>query len=133
MRKIGNILLLIAGILTIVGSLGCVAGAITLLIFSDPSYHAMIVDGLSNGTIQSSLPGTPEEVATEIQLMFLIFGIVLAVEVLFAIGCAVVAFLARNKQSSGLYIANIVLGVLNGSIFSILGGLFGVLSADKKE
>ena len=133
MRKIGNILLLIAGILTILGTVGYIVASIMLFVFSGPAYKDALIEGLTNGTIHSSLPGTPEQVAGEIQVIFLAFAIVCAVEVLFAIGCAVVAFLARSKQSSGLYIANIVLGVLNGSIFSIIGGILGVLPGDNAQ
>ena len=130
MKKIGNILLIIAGVLTIIGSVGCLIGAIVLGVFSSPQFTQMIIDGLANGTIKSSIPGTPEQVAAQVQLVFLILAIVWAVEVLFAIGCAVVAFLANKKQTSGLYIANIVLGVLNGSIFSVVGGIFGLVAKE---
>ena len=131
MRKIGNVLLIIAGVFAILGSVGCLIGGIVLFVFSSPQYTAMIIEGLENGTIRSTLPGTPEQVAMQVQLMFLIFAIVLIVEVAIAIGCAVVAFLARSKQSGGLYIANIVLGVLNGSLFSVLGGIFGLVGKDE--
>ena len=127
MRKIGNVVLLIAGILAIFAAVASLAGAIAFIVFSSPQYTSMILEGLQNGTIHSTLPGTPEQVAAQIQAMFLIFGIVLAVEVAIISGSAAVAFLAKSKQTSGLYIANIVLGVLSGSVLLIVGGILGLV------
>ena len=127
MKKIGNVLLLIAGILAIFAAVASLAGAIALIVFSGPQYTSMIIEGLQNGSIQSTLPGTPEQVTAQIQLMFLVFGIVLAVEVAIISGSAAVAFLAKSKQTSGLYIANIVLGVLSGSVLLIVGGILGLV------
>ena len=107
------------------------AGAIALIVFSGPQYTSMIIEGLQNGSIQSTLPGTPEQVTAQIQLMFLVFGIVLAVEVAIISGSAAVAFLAKSKQTSGLYIANIVLGVLSGSVLLIVGGILGLVGRNE--
>lgn len=133
MRKIGNILLIIAGIFTIIGSLGCLGGSIAMFVFAGPQYTNAIAEAFANGTIHTTLPGTPEQAAAMFQSMLFAFAIVLAIEVLVAIGCAVVAFLANSKQTSGLYIANIVLGVLNGSLFSVLGGIFGLVGKEDKS
>ena len=131
MRKIGNVLLLIAGILAIFAAVASLAGAIASIVFSGPQYTSMIIEGLQNGSIQSTLPGTPEQVTAQIQLMFLVFGIVLAVEVAIISGSAAVAFLAKSKQTSGLYIANIVLGVLSGSVLLIVGGILGLVGRNE--
>ena len=131
MKKIGNVLLLIAGILAIFAAVASLAGAIALIVFSGPQYTSMIIEGLQNGSIQSTLPGTPEQVTAQIQLMFLVFGIVLAVEVAIISGSAAVAFLAKSKQTSGLYIANIVLGVLSGSVLLIVGGILGLVGRNE--
>lgn len=131
MRKIGNVLLLIAGILAIFAAVASLAGAIALIVFSGPQYTSMILEGLQNGSIQSTLPGTPEQVTAQIQAMFLIFGIVLAIEVAIISGSAAVAFLAKSKQTSGLYIANIVLGVLSGSVLLIVGGILGLVGRNE--
>lgn len=131
MRKIGNVLLILAGIFAILGCLGALGGSIALIVFSGPQFKQMIIDGLANGTIKSDLPGTPEEIATGVQAIFLGVGIFLAVEVLFTFGCAAVSFAAKAKQTSGLYIANIVLGVLTGSIFALVGGIFGLIGKEE--
>ena len=131
MKKIGNVLLLIAGILAIFAAVASLAGAIALIVFSGPQCTSMIIEGLQNGSIQSTLPGTPEQVTAQIQLMFLVFGIVLAVEVAIISGSAAVAFLAKSKQTSGLYIANIVLGVLSGSVLLIVGGILGLVGRNE--
>ena len=133
MRKVGNILLLVSGILSIVGCVSSIVGSVLLFVFSSPAFTNTIIAWIQNGTIHSSFPGTPEQVAMAIQTMFLSFAIVLAVEILVAVGCSVVCFLAYSKQKHSLYIAAIALGALNGSATAIVGGIFGVITKDKKS
>ena len=133
MRKIGNILLLISGILSIVGTVGFIIASIIFFVFASPAYTAQITKMIAEGTINTNIPGTPEAAAAQMQNIFLIIAIIVTVEVAFSIGCAVLAFVARKKENSGLYITNVVLGVLNGQIFAILGGIFGILDPKKNE
>ena len=133
MKKIGNIMLLVAGIYTIVGAISCLASAIICFVFSSPLLTPEIIKAIEAGQIHSSFPGTPAEIAAQIQIMLLVGGIVCAVEILFSAACAFIAFFGRIKQTEGLYIANIVLGVVNGSPFSIAGGVLGVIATAKEK
>ena len=126
MRKVGNILLLVSGILTILGAIGVLVGSIVMFVISSPAYTQMIIDGLKSGEIHSDIPGTPEEVAAQVQRIMFIMAIVLLVVFAFEVGCSVVALLAHKKETSGLYIATIVTGVFCGGILAIVGGILGI-------
>ena len=131
MKKVGNILILLAGIFTIVGAVGVLIGSIVLFALTSPSATQTIINGIKDGTIQSDLPGTPEEVAAALQASFAVIAVVLLIITFVEVGCAVLAFLARKKQTQGLYIANLVIGILGGSLFSIIGAILCI--ADNSE
>ena len=133
MKKAGNIVLLISGILSIISAVSCLAGGIIMLAFTSPAAYNLIVEGLKSGTISSTLPGTPEQIALTIQAMFLGYGIACVVESLFMAACAVFAFMARAKESLSLFITNIVLGALSGSLTAIAGGIFGIIGHNKEK
>lgn len=128
MKKAGQVLLLISGIFTIISTIGVIVGGIVCLFFAGPEARQWIIDGIKDGTITTTIPGTPEEVAAILQSTLLIVGISLLVSIVVTVGCAVVAFLATKYDSKGLYIANIVLGIVGGSIFSLIGGILCLAS-----
>ncbi len=128
MKKAGQILLLISGIFTIISAIAVIIGGIVCLVFAGPELRQVIIDGIKDGTITTTIPGTPEEVAAILQSTFLVVGISLLASVIVIVGCAVVAFLGVKFNSKGLYIANIVLGIVGGSIFSLIGGILCLAS-----
>lgn len=134
MKRIGNILLLVTGILAIIGTVGYIAVSTLFYVFASPSFTDTIKSGIESGTIkvQGYTSGDATEYAKTTQLVLLIAAIIFTIQVLFSIGCALIAFLARKKESAGLYITNIVIGVLNGSIFSIVGGILGILGREER-
>ena len=131
MKKAGNILLIISGVFAIISAVGCLIGGIVMLVMSGPSFFDKIVALVESGEIHSSHQGTPEEIAAFIQFVFMVCGIVCMTEVGFCSACGVVAFLGKKKETEGLYIANIILGVLSGSIFAIVGGVLGIVGKNE--
>ena len=67
MKKAGKVLLIIGVIFSILCVIGFVAGGIVFSVFTNPEYKNAIVQGLQDGTITSSFPGTVEEQAANIQ------------------------------------------------------------------
>ena len=126
MKKATRILLLVSGIMSIVDAVILLITSIVFMVLSSPSLRQYYVDGLRDGSVHSSFTGSPEEVAKAIQAVFLVVGIILLFVTIFAIANAVVSFLARNKESKGLYIMAIVFGVLSGVAVSVVGGIFGL-------
>ena len=67
-KKAGSILLLISGILAILGGAGLlIAGVVFFTMKDNPEIRNALIQGLDNGTITSTLPGTHAQQAEQIQ------------------------------------------------------------------
>ncbi len=132
MKKAADILLIISGIISIVWAVGYLIAAIVFFILSSPQFGQYIIDGLNNGSIHSTIPGTPEQQVAAIQLAFLIVGIVMAIALAFSIACAVFSFIGRNKRSTVSYVLIIMFSVLSGTIVGLVGSIFGLVSKDEQ-
>ena len=127
MKKASDICLIIGGVLAILNAIGFIAAGIVMFVFSGPAFKQMIIDGLNNHTIKSDIPGTPEEIATAIQIIFLTLGCVFLPLAAFAILSAVFSFLGVSKRTNVFYVLNIVFGVIGASIVNTVGGVIGLL------
>ena len=132
MKKAADILLIISGIISIVWGIGYLVAAIVFFILSSPQFGQLIIDGLNNGTIHSTIPGTPEQQVAAIQLIFLTIAIVMTIALAFAIACSVFSFLGRSKKSTVGYILIIAFSVLSGTIVGLVGSIFGLISKDEQ-
>lgn len=132
MRKASEILLLISGILSIIAAFGYLVSMIVFFVLGSPSFTNIVIQGLEDGTIQTTIQGTPAEVAAFMQLTFMTLAIVFIFLLLFAVGSAIVAFLGKKKGGTALYILNIVFGLLSGTILNIVGGIIGLVAKDEK-
>lgn len=112
MKKIGNILLLIAGIF------GIIAAAL-LLIFAIVSFAGI-------GAAASQAGG---EDAGTIALGGTVLGVVLLIALIPEIISIVFCFRARKVGTQGSYIGCLVLGILGGNILAIIGGVLGLVDA----
>ena len=132
MRKASDILLIISAVLAFLLAFGYLAGGIVFFVFASPQSYALLVEQIANGQIEiNPAPATPEEGARAIQLVFLILGIVMLVLMLFAIAEGVLALFAKKKHSTVLYILNVVMGFLSGTLVSVVGGILGIVSKDE--
>ena len=127
MKKASDIWLIIGGVLAILCAIGFLVSGIIMLVFASPQFKEMIIRGLEEGTIHTTLPGTPEQVATVVQQAFLIAGACFLPGFIFAVLSAVFSFLGPKKASNTIYILNIVFGVLGGSVVNTIGGVIGLL------
>ena len=55
-------------------------------------------------------------------------GIGFLLGTLIEIALAVVLWFARNRRTTGLFVATIVLGALGGNVLPILGSIFGLVA-----
>lgn len=134
MRKVSNILFLVGGILAICTAFAFLCSAVVFYIFASPMTTDLIIKGLEEGNIHSTLPGTPEEVAAAIQIAFLIVAIMMTVFIVFAIVSVVVSFLARKENASrALFILNIIFGLLGGSEVNVVGGVLALIDSNRKR
>ena len=131
MKKAATILLLVGGIFAFVAALGLIIGGTVLAVFSSPNFTDLIVEALKEGTIHSSVPGTPEEVAAIVQATFLTVGIVLLVLSLLYIVSGVLAIIGRKAEKQGLTITNLVLAVLTCNLITLVGTILAVVDDEK--
>ena len=132
MAKLSKTFLLIGAILSLVLVGTFIICGIVFLVFSSPAIKDMLVELLEKAEIHTDVPGTPEEQAAAIQAIFLAFGLVFMFLSLFSLASAIVAFAARKKPSTGLLVANIVLGLMSGE-FNAAGGILGIIANARIE
>ena len=133
MKKVANILFLVGGIYSIVSVLSLAITGTFFLVFSGASFTATIIQGLNDGTINSSFTGTPEQIAASIQLMFMIMGICFVVVASLGVVNGILAIKARNTDKKELFIANIVFAFLSGVEINLVASIFALIKGDTIE
>ena len=131
MKKASEILLLIGFILGILSVVGTLVTSIVFFVLGSPAFYDTLLAGLKDGSTKSDFPGTPEEQAALIQAMFNTIGACCIVGMLVEVAAVIVAFFARQRQTQGLYIATIVLGVLSGGTCLLVGSIFGLIAVNR--
>ncbi len=127
MKKASDIILIINGVLSILAALMFLAFGIVGIVFSTPAFTQMFVDGIKNGTIHSTIQGTPEEIARLLQIGMLVMGCIFLPEFLLAVANATLNFVAKNKHSFTLYILVIIFSLLTGTWIGVVGGILGAV------
>ena len=134
MKKATQIVLLVAGIFAIIAAVGYFfasivyfacggfmvaldAGSINISDF--PQWAIDLIDKFTAGREFDSLAALAAALFTT--------GAFLLVIAILCIPAAILSFMARGKDTKGLYIACIVLGVLSGTLFPTAGGILGLI------
>lgn len=131
MKKAANILLIISGIFCILSILGVIAGAIACFVMSGNT--DLIKQGLSEGWINIPHQDTEEQAIQFVKIMLTTVGVLCVVYTVVYIAGAVISFQGAKKETKGLYIVNIVVGVIGGSIFNLIGGILGLVGASDNK
>ena len=126
MKTAGNILLVIAGIFSILCLLAGIAGTVVLFIFSSDAFADGIRELIKNGTFKPDETKSIEEAIKIVQHGCKIGAICSLIGSILFLAAAVVAFVGMKIEKMGMYIANIILGVFTASILAIIGGILGV-------
>ena len=133
MKRAANIIYLVAAIVSIVLAVTYIILGVAGIVFSNPEIRPEIIKAIEEGYIRSDFPGTPEEKAGAIQLMFLVSGIAFLIEAFVAGANAVIAFKARNSNSKALFITSIVLGAVTGVEINIVASIFALIKGNTIE
>ena len=134
MNKTAKTLLIIGGVLAILGAIGGLVFTFLFFAIKDAAANLEIAAQLKE-TIQKAYPDyTPEMVdkmyaevvnfcatAAYVQLFVTIFTFI----------AAIVAFVSTGVHVTGLYIACIVLSLLAGNIFILIGGIVAVVKRNE--
>lgn len=128
MKKASNYVLL-AGIIYsfVVVVTFCVVAGI-FLSFNTPEGKQAIIQGIQDGTIHTSFTGTTEQQADQIIILWVGLAIAFFVMAFFALINAFIAIVGKSKKTKGLYILNIVFGVISGVYVNAIGAIFGLVA-----
>lgn len=134
MKKASQIVLLVAGILTIICAVAYLissivyfaAGAVVIMLENGtispadfPEWAQQIIDQISAGKEYDSYAALAAALFTA--------GAFLLIFAIFSIPAAILSFLARSKDTKGLYICCIVFGILSTTIVATAGGILGLI------
>ena len=131
MKKVSNILLLIAGIYSIVCAATFLILGILFVVASSDACKEQIIEMLERGTLTTSYVGTPQEQAQFIQTVYSVLGITMLVICVFQFINVFLSFVARKKETKPLYILNIVFGVLSMVVVNVVGAIFGLIALNQ--
>ncbi|MCR5078556.1 MAG: hypothetical protein K6B65_01350 [Bacilli bacterium] len=133
MKRASQILLLIGEIVEIVGAAVLLLLGIGFLVFALPSMTDVLIEGLENGSIQTSFVGTNEEAARMIQATFSGVSVLMFVLAAFSAVGAIITIFARRNPTLSLLVATIILGIISGTEVAAVGAIFGIVSTTKEE
>ena len=133
MKKVANILFLVGGIYSIISVASLAITGTVLLVLSGSFFTATLVQGIIDGTVNSSFTGSPEEVAAAIQLMFLIMGICFVTVASFGVANSIVSFKGRSTDRKEIFVINIVFAYLSGNTINLVASIFGLIKGDTIE
>ena len=129
MKKPGSVLLIIGGVLEIIGIFLSIIFIFACFGMSNPEFVAQVKESVQQAY--------PEYTAAQIdEAMAIILGyaktvgIVLIVEAVLELGTGVLSFLTVKMQNKVCYIVLIVLSVLTGNIFILIGAIMGLTARE---
>ena len=133
-KKISKIMLIVGEVLSFVYLASFIITSIVFFILGSPLCTDLIVKGVEEGQIHTSyFEGSPEEIAMYVQIAMVTCGVIFVVVAALSLVNGILADKARKKPSQGLYIANIVLGLLSCVEFNLIGGILGLIAGDKVQ
>ena len=133
MKRLSRTFIRIGGILAIVYAATFVLCMVVFIVLATPVLTDALVEGFESGKATSDFPGTPEEKAAAVQIMFGVMAACFGLVAGFGFASAIVSFKALKEERKGLYIANIVFGILSGSMLNTAGGVLGTIAMSRQE
>lgn len=137
MKKASKILLTVAFIIGLIAAIGCLIGGVVvaILVFVSP-------DMFSTSEVAIAIEQTFAEMEIDVDEETLALIIKAVIALVYMIFCVigfivllVVAIIAKkgtNAKRQGILIANIVIGFIGSSIFSIVGGVLGIIALKRE-
>ena len=132
MKRAGNVLIIVGIVFAVISAITLVVGGILFLVFSNPVNREAIIQGLQDGTINTTFEGTLEEQAIQIQTLFQVLGIVFfIISAAYAVDILISSLAARGR-SKALYLTTLVFNVIFFNVLLFLGAVFG-LAGENEE
>ena len=128
MKSVGDVLLLIGGIFSLIAAIGCLICGIVLITLGSPNLTEFISEAIESGAVETYF----EDVAA-LQSFLILMGIIVSLVSIIPLLSAMFAFLAKSKKKAIYYILCIVFSALSVSYVSIVGCAIGYYNITKKE
>ena len=126
MRKAGNVVLIIGGVLALIGIIFTILVGVMFINIGNPDYANQVREA-----IQQAYPSYTAEqvnqVMTQLTSMSAGMGIFMIVLAVFELIGAVLAFITAKIQNKVMYVLCLVLGILTGNLFFLIGGILGLI------
>ena len=127
MRNTSRTFLLIGGILAIISAFSLIITACVFFYLSSNANDEMLLDIFS--PFFNGIPGnTDADKLVIIRSMLMGGGIGLFIVMVLSIILSIVCFTARNKKTTGPFVSVIIFSAFAGGVFSLLGGIFGLVA-----
>lgn len=127
MRQASKVLLIVGAIVSIVVAvIFLILGAVFAVAGAVPTEE--IVAQLQAGTVTTTFQGTVQEQAEAIKGLSTGFAVFFLVVGVFNVVNTIIAFVSNAKKATGLYVANIVFGLLSLTEVALVGGIFGLIA-----
>lgn len=144
MKKASKVLLLISGIISII--MAIVWLVVAIIEFVRAGEVQAIYAATQSGTVVT-IPDWYREYAnahlreyTDFKAFtdaysasFITSGVIFLLMGLFCIPGAIIAFISKNRENKGLFICDIVFGVLGGTALNLVGGILGLVAVSIKK
>ena len=132
MRKASKIIFLVAGIYSIATVVLLFVFGILFEVMSSKESTATVIEAIERGIITTAYVGTVEEKAAFVQSLYGGFGVAFFIFAAFGVVNSILAFIARGKDSKGIYVLNIIFGILSLIVVNVVGAIFGMIALNQK-
>lgn len=135
LKKASNILFTISEIYSFVLAGLFIVLSVLFIVVGAGAFNELIRKGLEEGSIHTDWFNAEDIDAAllAIQITFAVTGALFVLIGIFAIVNGIIIHKTRKGQSRGLYILNIVFGVLSSTYINIIAAIFGLITFNKVE
>lgn len=135
LKKASNILFTISEIYSFLLAALFIIIAALFIVVGAGAFNDLIRKGLEEGAIHTDWFNASDidGALLAIQITFIVFGVLFAFYGIFAIINGIIIHKTKKGQSRGLYILNIVFGVLSSTYINIIAAIFGLITYNKVE
>lgn len=133
MKIASRVLLVIGAVVSIIVTIIFVILSIQFFNLASPENTNAIIEGLRNGTITTTFPGTNQEKAAAIQMTFGIFATVYLIFAILTFFNFIIALASIGVKRKGAMIANIVFGFLSMMTLNAIAGILGLIALSREK
>lgn len=134
LKNISRILIVIGGIIAAIAGVSLLVLGIVLIVCGNlPAFRNFVIDGINNGTFQTDMTGTPEEIAIYVQKSLTVLAVIFLIISVFSIASSSFSFISQGKNKQSTHILNIIFGTFSENVLSIAGSVIYLIELKNEE